>query len=186
MVENSGLTRCFVAIELPREVINYIREIQALLKKKNLFYGKFTEPENLHLTLKFIGEIDEGMVEDVRARLKKIDFSDFESSLGDVGVFSRKFLKMIWIKLDGRGIFNLQKKVDEVLDGLFEPEQRFMSHITIARLKGVPNEKEFLEYIKKVKIKKIGFKVDRFFLKKSELKPEGPVYFDIEKYNLES
>ena len=87
--------RCFIAIDLPREVINSIKDIQKLLKKQSLFNGNFTEPENLHLTLKFLGEIEEEKVEGVKKRLKEIKFDEFESGLGEVGVFSKKFIKII-------------------------------------------------------------------------------------------
>ena len=59
-------TRCFIALDLPREIINHVKEIQRLIKKKNLFIGKFTESENIHLTLKFLGEIDKKKIKQVK------------------------------------------------------------------------------------------------------------------------
>lgn len=174
--------RCFIALELPREAINSIKELQKLIEKQNIFTGKFTEPENLHLTLKFLGEIFEEQIEEVKKRLNEIKFKEFEAGLGEIGIFSKKFIKIIWIKLDGKGVFELQRLIDEKLKDLFKSEERFMSHITIARVKNVPDRKRFLEYIKNIKPKKIKFPVDKFFLKKSELKPEGPVYEDLGTY----
>ncbi len=179
--------RCFVALDIPREAINNIKEIQRLIKKKNLFIGKFTEPENLHLTLKFLGEINNSKIKKVKDRLKKITFKDFEAQLEKAGAFSSRYnsyVKVIWIKLIGKGIFNLQKQIDENLKDLFRPEFRFMSHITLARVKKTFDKKILNEYLKKIKPKKIKFKVDKFFLKKSRLSPEGPIYKDIKKYNL--
>ena len=57
--------RCFIALDLPREAIKRIEEIQELIKKKNLFAGKFTESDNLHLTLKFLGEISEEQIREI-------------------------------------------------------------------------------------------------------------------------
>jgi len=178
--------RCFIALDLPREVINSIKEIQEKIKKKNLFIGKFTELENLHLTLKFLGEIDEKKVEEVKKRLQKINLNEFEVSLSECGAFSTKFIKIIWVKLEGEKIWDLQKEIDKALKDLFVPEERFMSHITIARVKKVPSKEKLIDYIKNIKTKNLKFKVGEFFLKKSELKPEGPQYEDIEKYRLES
>src|SRR3989338_2580725 len=162
--------RVFIALELPLEIIEEIKKIQKLIWKKTLFSGKLTESENLHLTLKFLGEIK---------------LNSFEAFVGEVGVFSRKFIKIIWIKLNGKGVFSLQKEIDEKLKDLFKPEERFMSHITIARVKYVNDKKGLLNYLKSVKPEAKKFKIEKFFLKKSELKPEGPVYEDLEEYKLE-
>jgi len=179
--------RTFIALDLPREVINEIKRVQEFIKKKKLFDGKLVEPENLHLTLKFLGEIDEDKINEVKNRLKGIKFEGFEVGFGDIGVFSskyKKYIRVIWVKLNGKAVWDLQKKIDEVLEGLFEREHRFMGHITIARVKRVYDRQGFLEYIQNLSLRKIKFKVDNFFLKKSELKPEGPFYKDLAKYKL--
>jgi len=186
--------RCFIAVDLPRMAINEIKRIQKIIKKKNMFVGKFTESENLHLTLKFLGEIDNNKIKEVRKKLREVKFKSFggrlgrqqvQAKLGEIGVFSKKFVRIIWIELLGE-VFELQKEVDDKLKGLFKPENRFMSHITIARVKHVYDKKEFISYLGSVRPQKINFKIDGFVLKSSELFPEGPVYKDIEKYSLES
>lgn len=177
--------RCFISLDLPENVIDEIKRIQKLIKEKKLFDGKITESENLHLTLKFLGEIDEDVLEKVNERLNELIFKGFEARLGKIGVFSKKRIRIIWIELLGQGVFELQKKIDEALEGLFEKEYRFMSHITIARVKRVYDEKGFLEYLNGLKGKKIQFKVNEFYLKKSELFENGPVYEEILEYNLD-
>jgi RNA 2',3'-cyclic 3'-phosphodiesterase len=179
--EKTG-TRCFIAIDLPKGAVEEIIRVQKLIKKKKLFDGKIIEEENLHLTLKFLGEIDGERAEDIRKRLKNIKFNEFECRLGDIGVFSKRFVKIIWIKLNGKGVFDLQKEIDKKLRDIFPEEQRFMSHITIARVKRVYDKKGFLEYIDKTKIPKLKFVIDRFYLKKSNLFESGPVYEDLEEY----
>ena len=79
----------------------------------------------------------------------------------------------------------MQKQIDEKLSDLFIPEARFMSHITIARVKNVKNKSGFLEYLKSVKPTSIKFNIFDFVLKKSELMPQGPKYEDLERYNLD-
>ena len=180
----SSLIRCFIALELPREAIDYLEEIQALIKKKNLFFGKFTEPENLHLTLKFLGEIPEDKIKLVNEKLKELKNKEFEAGLGELGFFSEHSFRVVWAKLVGKPIWDLQLAIDEKLKDIFPKEERFMSHITLARIKKVIDRKIFLDYVKNMKIKPIKFKVKEFILKKSELKPEGPIYTDIERYKL--
>lgn len=174
------LARCFIALEVSRDCINDIEEIQKLVKKKNFFYGKFTEPENLHLTLKFVGEIEPTKVEEIKKKLSEIKFSSFEASLGELGIFDSKFPRILWIKLNGKEIWDLQEKIDIKMKELgFKPEERFMSHITIARIKKVINRTEFFNYIKALKHKSVKLKIKDFVFKKSELKEEGPVYTDL-------
>jgi len=179
------MVRCFVALDLPREVMNHIHDIQNQIKKQNLFTGKFTDIETLHLTLKFLGEIEEEKVEEVKKRLREIKFPAFEVRLGNVGAFPSgysSYVKVIWVELIGA--YNLQKQIDEVLKDIFQPEFRFMGHITLARVKSVGDKKALLEYLKHIKPKELRFKIDRFFLKKSTLQSEGPVYEDLEEYEL--
>ena len=179
------LTRCFIALELSREAIDYIHELDLQIKKKNLFTGKFTEPENLHLTLKFLGEIEESKIEAVKKKLKEIKFKEFEASLGEVGTFINRYNSILWIKLQGKEIWDLQKQIDEKLRDIFSIEERFMSHITIARMKKIHGKNEFLDYVKNIKVKKIKFAVKDIVLKKSELKSEGPAYENLDKYLLD-
>jgi len=176
--------RVFVSLELPLKIRREIKKIQGLIRKKTLLTGKFTEQENLHLTLKFFGEINESKVREVKERLRGVELKSFDVYLGEVGVFSESFIRIVWVKLNGAE--GLQREIDARLEGLFKKEERFMSHITIARVKRVEDKKELIEYLKSIKFEKREFRVDKFYLMKSELFSEGPVYSEIGKYNLES
>ena len=171
--------RCFVSIDIPREIQYKIKKIQDDLPE---FYGKRTELNNLHLTLKFLGEIDEGVLEKIKNKLKKIKFKKFKVEIDSLGFFSEKFIRIIWLHI--RGVENLQKRVDDALNNLLGTEERFMSHLTIARVKKINYRKRFLKDFKKIKITKLEFTVKDFRLKKSILKEKGPVYEDIKKYYL--
>ncbi len=171
--------RSFISIDIPEKVQGEIEKIQNLLPE---FMGKKTEPENLHLTLKFLSEISEENLSKVKEKLGEIKLSKFETEIDNLGVFSEKFIKIIWLHLTNCGA--LQKEVDEKLSGLFEPERRFMSHLTIARVKNVKDKQEFLSELRKIKIPEVKFLVDRFKLKKSTLTEKGPVYETLEEYAL--
>lgn len=181
-MEQTPLTRTFICIEFPDGVIKEIARIQQLLQNIK-FTGKLTELENLHLTLKFLGEISHEQIEKVKQALSTIEFKPFNTYLEYAGTFNRfNAPRIAWVKIGGAGILELQRKIDESLKELFKPEKRFMSHLTIARIKYAKDGKEFTEYVKHLSVHKINFAVDKFFLKKSELKQMGPVYETIEKY----
>lgn len=183
--KNSELgVRAFVCIDVPDEIIREIARVQEEVGKRR-FDGKMTELENLHLTLKFLGEIDEEKVKEIIGRLKKIEFSEIECTLGRTGTFSYKGNpRIVWVKINGKGIMELQKKIDDALKGMFEPEERFMSHLTVARVRFVKDKKGFMEHVAGVGVKKIKFRVDRFFLKQSELKSPGPVYSNLGEFEI--
>jgi 2'-5' RNA ligase len=169
--------RTFISIDLPKLIQKELKKIQDLLPG---FTGKKTEPENLHLTLKFLGEIDGERIIEIKKRLKEIEFKSFECTIDSLGVFSKKRIRIVWVHLSNCN--KLQRAVDEKLTGLFEKEHRFMSHVTIARVKSIKHKNYFLGELKKVKIPLLKFKVNSFKLKKSTLTPEGPVYEILKEY----
>ncbi len=176
--------RAFICLDFPPEIIKESARIQAQIESKNLFTGKITEPENLHITLKFLGEIEKEKIETIKQKLSKIKFSPLNLHLESVGVFNFKGNpRILWLKVAGKEIFNLQKQIDLSLKEEFPPEKRFMSHLTIARIKFTKDKKYFFEYLKSIKCKKIKFQVNSFHLKQSTLKRFGPVYEIIESYN---
>lgn len=173
------MVRTFISVDLPLNIKKEIKKIQNLLPD---FVGKKTEQENLHLTLKFLGEIDNAKVEEIKKRLGPIKIEAFEAEIDNIGVFSEKFVRIVWIHL--KGAEKLQEEIDKALEELFYKEERFMSHITIARIKSIKNKIDFLSKLKEIKIPIVKFKVASFQFKKSELFPQGPRYEVIEEYNL--
>ena len=179
--------RTFIAIDIPEGVKEEIIKIQKEISSFD-FNGKLTEKENLHLTLKFIGEIDVGLVEKIKKKLFQVRFSRFETEIDSIGHFDNarsKFYErklIVWLHLTNCN--ELQKKVDDALSGLFPVEKRFMSHLTIARIKSVKDKAKFIQAIKNVKISKIRFTVDEFELKESVLMEKGPKYKTLERYKL--
>ena len=173
--------RCFIGIDLPIVAIKEIQKIQKKLEPS--FIGRLTSSENLHLTLKFLGEIEEEAINDVKKRLFSITHPPFELTLKDVGVFSQKFIKIIWVKVSG---VPLQPLVDNCLKDIFKLENRFMGHITIARVRSLADKKSFLQLINATTVNKVPFMVKDVYLKESILTPDGPVYKDIVRYKLSS
>ncbi|MFW6283740.1 MAG: RNA 2',3'-cyclic phosphodiesterase [Minisyncoccales bacterium] len=172
--------RVFISIDIPETIKEKINEIQLMLPD---FKGKLTEKENLHLTLKFLGEQNLETIEKIKEKLKETEFNRFDCKIDDIGVFSEKYIRIIWLKI--KGAEDLQKIIDEKISEVgINKEKRFMSHLTIARVKNLKNKKEFLEKIRKIKIPELGFSVEEFKLKESVLKPEGPYYKTIRGFYL--
>ena len=171
--------RCFIGIDLSSSTIKEIERLQNIIEPH--FIGKITESKNLHLTLKFLGEIDNDTLKKVKKKLFLIKFQPFELYIDKLGVFSKKFVKIVWVK-----VFNvpLQQLIDNSLADIFEKEWRFMGHITIARIKNLKNKNSFLELINKTKVNKIVFIIKEFYLKESILQKEGPVYKVISRYRI--
>lgn len=177
-------TRAFVCVRFPDEAVKEIARVQEILSGKK-FTGKMTELENLHVTLKFLGEIDEEMLEKAKEKLKEVNFESFEAKLSEIGTFSvRRNPYIVWVKIGGEGIFDLQKSVDSALAGLFALEERFMSHLTIARVRYVMDKEGFRDYVRKLSVREEKFRVDKFILMKSELGSTGPKYTKIADYLL--
>ena len=173
------MIRCFIAIDLPEEIRDEIVKLQKQLPE---FSGKLTEKENLHLTFKFLGEIPEEKVDEVKKALKKIKFKKFKAKLGEFGLFSPSFIKILWIKIENCD--GLQQEIDNALESLFKKEKGFMGHLTIARVKSVRDKKMFLNHFKRLKTPPLEFEVKEIHFKESKLTPNGPIYTDVLKKKL--
>jgi RNA 2',3'-cyclic 3'-phosphodiesterase len=177
--------RTFISIDIPEDIKEEIINIQKQLPK---FKGKETEKENLHLTLKFLGEVDERKIEEVKKRLREIKMNNFETEIDSIGFFDNRESKLypqkliIWLHMTN--CEEIQKRIDNQLFGLFEPEKRFMAHLTIARIKNIKDKKKFIEKLNKIKISSLKFQVKNFELKKSILTEQGSIYETLERYNL--
>ena len=134
------MIRLFVAIEIPEEVRDALLDMQAGLP------GATWSPfDNLHLTLRFIGEVPEPMVEEIAEALWQIHTEGFSLKLKGVGRFggegARSPARLVYVGVehDG-GLPRLANKVEQALQGLgLEPERRkFHPHVTLARLKDTP------------------------------------------------
>lgn len=178
--------RVFVGLKLSEDVIQTTQKAQDLLRRKKLFAGRWTKPENLHLTLKFLGELNHDFLSLTKHSLKSIKIPSFKASIGEVGVFSTtRSIRIIWIHILGEGILDLQRQVDTVLLNHFQPEKRFMSHLTIARVKSVSDRIRLIKEIRNFQTESIDFMVKEFSLIKSELTPAGPIYTPLQTYPLE-
>lgn len=173
--------RLFVAVELPIEVKDELYRIQKLINP-GLAKIKWVPKKNLHLTLKFIGEVTD--VEKIEKKLSKIKFNPFSVRLDKFGAFpSWDKIQVFWAGLGPKkDIVELQQNVDSELFSLFKKDQKFSPHLTLGRVKMIKKEEEFLKAIKKIKIKPLEFKINEFKLMQSRLTKDGSKYFVLKGY----
>lgn len=174
--------RCFLAIDLNGECKDYLFKLQKKLSK--FVKAKWVEKKNLHMTLKFLGDIDENKLKAMKKILSEIKFKKFNLHLEGYGIFpNEKIINVVWVGLKPeKDIINLQKKIDENLLDLFSQDQKFLSHITLGRVKLVKNKDQFKEFLKEIRIENIKFSVEDFKLYKSELTKDGPKYHLLEEF----
>ena len=185
----SETIRSFLAIELDPELVPKILDVQKEFKKTNSNI-KYVPSQNMHFTLKFFGNIDFNMVEDISAAVLKVikNYSSFDLNIKKCGCFPNKnVIKVLWLGLDeGSPIKDIQKDLDKEFRKLgFKKEKNFISHLTIGRVKSPKGKKEIRNTIEKLEDVKIGkMTVSKICLKKSTLTPQGPIYEDIKVFEL--
>jgi 2'-5' RNA ligase len=128
------MVRLFVALDLPPEV----RARLAALTRENLPGARWVPPENMHLTLRFVGEVDHGQADDIDAALAAISARGFDLTLEGVGAFeSGRKVHALWAGVERNpALEHLRAKVESALVRAgCEPERRkFSPHVTLARL----------------------------------------------------
>jgi len=176
--------RCFISIELPDDIKQGISGFISKLKEidKDI---KWVKGENLHLTLKFLGEIEEQILPEIKDRLLNISkrHSPFDLRLKGIGAFpSIKRPRVIWIGIeDSASLINLQSEVEASMSELgFQKENRFEPHLTIGRLRGSGPSDALIKGLSFEMPKEFGlFRVESIYIMKSELSPKGPDYYKI-------
>lgn len=182
--------RCFIAVDLPDEIKRKIfKEVILPLKSKNLSV-KWVEEINLHITLKFLGEIDEKDVNKIKDKLQdKIGgIGKFRIGLSGLGYFgSFNNVRVIFIKIkDGES--HLKKLFDIIENfvykevGIAKEKRPFSGHLTIGRVK--KGKKLFWSDLSFDFKREYNFWIDKVTLFKSVLTPQGPIYTRIKEFSL--
>ena len=185
-LQRGGPVRSFIAVDIGEELLPKIVEVQTQITEGKI---KFVEPENVHFTLKFLGEITDEKAQDVIKKLKEVcsTFSPFPIHIKGIGAFpSFNYMKVIWIGIESEEFFTLSTLVDSGMGKLgFRQEKNIIPHLTIGRVKAPGNKARFKAQVKALQNIDIGeMTVDTVILKKSELTRKGPIYSNIEEISL--
>ena len=172
--------RSFVAVDIPGAVRNSVRDYMEGIKGSFGDVMKWVAPENLHFTVKFLGEIPDAEAEVVERCMDAAadEIAPFELTLEDVGFFpTAKRPRIVWIGTDG-GCENLLE-VYQLLEGCLElegfdrDEKPFSPHLTIGRVK---KHKDLIMPDRVPDFETMTFDVGGISLVKSVLTPQGPIY----------
>ncbi len=186
--------RTFIAIELPQEIKDSLGKLQAELKKTAADV-KWVNPDNIHLTLKFLGEADDKKVieiENILAGVAK-NYKAFYIRPCAIGAFPKiEFPKVIWIGIDKGDnetkliAGELEEKISQL--GIPKEDRPFSSHITIGRTKSFLNRDKLIRELKnmegKIEERFQEFPITKLTLFKSTLTPKGPIYAILKETNL--
>ncbi|HIH17359.1 MAG TPA: RNA 2',3'-cyclic phosphodiesterase [Nanoarchaeota archaeon] len=172
------MVRCFIAIEIPGECRQELISAQEKLKKAPGLRANFVEGGNFHLTLRFLGELSESQIRKIKEIASKIKLRRFKAHFGKVGVFpSASFVRVIWMSLEpSEEAKRLARRINDYLGTI---DEKFKSHVTLARVKEVINQRALEKALESIHVPEKEFEIKEFKLKKSTLTPKGPVYEDI-------
>ena len=188
--------RAFIAIELDQNIKEKISAIQKKLKQTEADV-KWVKPENIHLTLKFLGDIDEKKAEKIKNILKNLagDRQTFDMAISELGAFPKlRFPRVIWIGIKEGADDAL--KITSILDdklvsiGFAKEKRGFSAHITIGRVRSNKNRLRLIEAVNKFNetnqkeftplekdfLTEFTQTVKNITLFKSTLTPQGPIY----------
>lgn len=167
--------RLFVALSPPDEIRDRLSMMASGLPS-----ARWVKPENYHITLRFIGEVDNLVARDVDDALSGVHMPEFEVSLAGIGQFGEgKKLRSVWTGVEGgEPLIRLQTKVENAVAraGLQPEGRKFKPHVTLARFKDSPGPK-FGEYLHSHGLfRSEPFMVREFVLYSSFLAREGAIY----------
>ncbi|HLG18586.1 MAG TPA: RNA 2',3'-cyclic phosphodiesterase [Bdellovibrionota bacterium] len=190
------MLRLFVAVLIPENVKQVIAAaIEPLRQERDTSCLRWSRPEQIHFTLKFLGGVPESQLDNIKAALQKQlrEATGFTLQPNGVGSFgNRRFVRAVWVGLDGEAakLVELAENIEQALNPLGYPREKkcFAPHLTIARVQRDANIKQHdalrsvLEQFTPPKLP--AFTVDRVSLMQSTLNPKGSIYEEIAKFPL--
>jgi 2'-5' RNA ligase len=175
--------RLFVALALPDAVADGLLALQGGIPG-----ARWSTREQLHLTLRFIGEVDGRDAAAIDDALASIRSPRFTLELKGVGEFSGKNPRALWAGVrDGAPVDHLQRKIESAVQrvGIAPEERKFSPHVTLARLRGAPRDR-VITFLSAYALYASGsFDANAFILYSSALTPNGSLYRPERSYRLE-
>ncbi|MDR3550351.1 MAG: RNA 2',3'-cyclic phosphodiesterase [Candidatus Babeliales bacterium] len=178
--------RLFIAVTMPAAVINEIAHIAEHFKALHLFKGAYVHPENIHITLKFLGAVAQEKIPEIDQLLQNIAGKAMKAQLSSLDMFFlRHAPKILFLDVICPELIELVSECDKTLSQFFKPESRsFVYHLTIARIKKVMDNERLLHEVSHYAVNPITFTIDNFTLIQSQLTQNGSTYRNVAIYTL--
>ena len=180
--------RSFLAFDIESDtVLNRLAAAQNLLVQTDADL-KLVEPQNIHITVRFLGNITPAMVEKIFEEMKQVQFVPFNVQIKGLGAFpDLRYPRVVWagITEGADQLKNVFSQLEPRLRGLgFTPDHKgFSPHLTIARVRSGRNKAQLAEFITENANYDFGtIKAQCLRLKKSDLTPKGPIYSTLKDF----
>jgi len=178
----SEMIRSFIAFDINNEsVLRRFSEVQGTLLNTGADLT-LIKPQNIHITMRFLGNISPSIIDSIHEEIEKISFTSFDVEIKGLGAFpSLRYARVIWagIRRGANELANVFNQLEPHLRGLgFRPDPKgFSPHLTIARVKTGRNKGELVRCVQDLADYEFGVvRADCLRLKKSVLTPKGPIY----------
>lgn len=188
--------RAFIAIELPKNIKDLLAGLQEGLKKSGADV-KWVAPENIHLTLKFLGELDDETLEKIKKIVEIVAAknNNYKISLSSLGAFPKiDYPRVIWAGLE-KGTAETEKIAKELEEriekfGIPKEDRAFSCHITLGRARPSLNREKLIRELKNSQEgfakKALEFEAAKITLFKSTLNPKGASYETLKEASLKT
>ena len=188
--------RAFIAIKLPKEIRDTLVRLQEQLKTSKADV-KWVEPQNIHSTLKFLGEIEDKKLEGIITIMEDVagDKHTYDIRISSLGAFPNiSSPRVIWVGIDkgDSETKEIAKELEEKIAklGIPKEDRPFSSHITIGRTRSPINRERLIRDLNNLQLKfaqeNLEFLVTKITLFKSTLTPKGPIYEALKEANLKT
>jgi 2'-5' RNA ligase len=187
--------RCFIAIDIPEDILADLADLQKeLAGRVDIRKGdvKWVEPESMHLTLKFLGEVPDNQIADVCNVTKDVAtrHQAFDLDIKEVGSFGGRSARVLWVGagLDCPELLRLQQDLEEQLEQAGWPKEgrQFSAHLTLCRIRNGKAGEKLAQLTSQYKDFDLGtIRGDSLCVYESQLRPEGPIYTRLGNYKLQ-
>lgn len=177
----SSVSRVFLSIDIDDEaLLSRIAQIQSSLDRQSAKI-KLVEEENIHFTMRFLGDTPHTKIEKIREELLEVQYRPFTIRIDGVGAFpNTNRPRVIWVGVSDNAerITDLKLKIDDRLGNIgYTRDRKFHAHATIARVRAVHDRNRTKENIESLVRESVGtMPVECFRMTKSTLTSSGPVY----------